>query len=140
MISSLNYAGLVIVVFLCFALYSVNYETQAARDRLAEVEREVADAGEHLRVLNAEWSLLNQPDRLERLAARFLDLEPISPVQLATLNTLPLPAALEVVPADLGGAGPERGEGQPISVAAAGDRVLLPISVNARKVEVIWQR
>jgi hypothetical protein len=39
-------------------------------------------------VLRAEWSLLNRPERIERLAKKFLKLEPAKPLQLVTVDTV----------------------------------------------------
>jgi hypothetical protein len=40
-------------------------------------------------VLDAEWSFLNQPQRLDQLAKRFLDLAPIATSQIGHLSQLP---------------------------------------------------
>ena len=39
-------------------------------------------------MLRAEWSLLNRPERIERLAAKYLKLAPAQPRQLITLDRL----------------------------------------------------
>jgi hypothetical protein len=41
-----------------------------------------------LAVLRAEWSLLNRPERIERLAQKYLKLAPIQPRQLVTLDSV----------------------------------------------------
>jgi hypothetical protein len=43
-------------------------------------------------VLLAEWSYLNRPDRLAGLAARHLDLSPMTPGQLGAMGMAALPA------------------------------------------------
>ena len=44
-------------------------------------------------VLHAEWQLLNRPDRLQAVADKHLDLQPMNIQQLARLADLPEPAA-----------------------------------------------
>ncbi len=39
-------------------------------------------------MLRAEWSLLNRPERIERLAKKYLKLAPAKPVQLLTIDTV----------------------------------------------------
>jgi hypothetical protein len=58
-------------------------------DQLVHIKHEIAANRDSIRVLNAEWSLLNQPSRLEQLAKRYLDLTPVSNDKLAHLDTVP---------------------------------------------------
>ena len=51
--------------------------------------RQIAVETDAIHVLGAEWSYLNRPDRLQVLAERYLDLTPIQPAQISTLQTLP---------------------------------------------------
>ena len=53
-------------------------------ERLARGGRE-RDA---IAVLRAEWSLLNRPERIERLAKKYLKLAPAKPLQLVTVDTV----------------------------------------------------
>jgi hypothetical protein len=39
-------------------------------------------------VLRAEWSLLNRPERIERLAKKYLKLAPAKPLQLVTVDSV----------------------------------------------------
>ena len=55
---------------------------------------------EAVQVLHAEWSYLNRPERLAALAARHLDLAPMTPRQIGSLDMMPpamtpLPVAQE---------------------------------------------
>ena len=49
--------------------YRVNYATQEAMGRLADLRQEIAAEREAIAVLNAEWAYLNRPDRLRALVA-----------------------------------------------------------------------
>lgn len=77
-----------------YGLYQLSYEMQAMERRLGELDRTLAADQEEIRVLGAEWAYLTRPESLQRLAARHLDLVPISPRQVvARLTDLPMRAA-----------------------------------------------
>jgi len=85
-----NALALVVTVLFSFGLYSLKHYTGVAADRVRILESKIAEQDEGLRILRAEWSHLNQADRLQTLAERYLDLEPLGPPQLAQLRDLPL--------------------------------------------------
>jgi hypothetical protein len=58
------------------------------QERLAAILHDAAREKETIRVLEAEWSYLNQPDRLEKLARQHLKLEPMRGRQFASLESL----------------------------------------------------
>lgn len=74
---------------LAFALFQLKYEVQTLEERLAGLRKEIAVENDAIRVLGAEWSYLNRPERLQALAERYLDLTPVQPAQISTLQTLP---------------------------------------------------
>jgi hypothetical protein len=86
-----------------YAMFQVKYEVMQLEDELAHVNHQITDGREQIRVLDAEWSFLNQPSRLAQLSKRFLDLAPISPEQIGHLSQLPrrspLPPAAAAAPA-----------------------------------------
>lgn len=72
------------------ALLLVSYQVKGLESELAELERAALTQQEKIHVLNAEWSFLNRPERLARLAKRYLDLAPVAPKQLITFSYEPL--------------------------------------------------
>ncbi len=72
-----------------FGLYHLKQEVQALEDNLFRLNRNILTEQEAIHVLRAEWSYINQPSRLQSLAARHLDLQPTKPAQIGTLATLP---------------------------------------------------
>lgn len=72
-----------------WAVYQMKYEVQRLDERLARVNRQILADQEAIQILKAEWSYLNQPARLQELASRFLQLEPVKARQMVTLANLP---------------------------------------------------
>ena len=65
----LNLSAIVLVVICATWAYRVNYATQEAMNRVADLESRSPREREALAVLNAEWAYLNRPDRLRALVA-----------------------------------------------------------------------
>lgn len=80
---------LVLAVGLALVLFSVKYEVRALERELAELNRVMAADRQAIRVLEAEWSHLNEPGRLRGLSERHLGLAPVAPAQVTTLGALP---------------------------------------------------
>jgi len=70
-------------------LFQVKYNVQAKEKELREIHRKTAESLESIRVLEAEWSYLNDPLRLADLARRHTDLIPMTPSQIGTFDKLP---------------------------------------------------
>jgi cell division protein FtsL len=80
-------ATLLVAAALSVVLFSVKYRVQALEHELNQVHRAIVAEKRAIHVLGAEWSYLNDPERLRRLATTHLGLGPISPDQLVTLET-----------------------------------------------------
>ncbi len=86
---------LVLAVLCGGMLFQTSQRVTDGRTQLAGIEAAVRKEDEHLRVLQAEWSYLNQPDRLEKLSNQYLHLAPLKGKQFAKV------ADLEQRPADV---------------------------------------
>lgn len=84
----LTLALLVGVVAMGYGVYQIKYEVQTLKERAAELEAEIAKEKAAIEVLRTEWAYLTRPTRLERLAQEHLDLAPLKPDQVVTLNNL----------------------------------------------------
>lgn len=85
------------------ALFMVKHEVQRREEQLAELHRQILSSQEAIHVLEAEWSYLNRPDRLEALVRRHLNLVPMDNQKIGLVELLPmrLPApGGDDVPAD----------------------------------------
>jgi hypothetical protein len=88
------------------ALFQVTYRVQVLEEELVRVNREILRERETLHVLRAEWSFLNEPGRLSKLARRHLEFAPLQATQMTDVDSLPfrLPKFL----ADLPGSADDR--------------------------------
>lgn len=93
------------------ALFSVKYQVQDLEQELVGLNRSIIEERKSIRVLKAEWSHLNNPERLDRLARRYLGMGQVRPAQMKTFDgfrDLQIETAsgdAEAMPARDGGAG-----------------------------------
>ena len=113
-------------------LYSEKHKTTLLDGRIRAVVADTDRIEDRTSMLRAEWALLNQPDRLQALAARFLpQLQPMAPTQFVPVAELdrhlpaegpPPDAAVPVVPA--AGVLLAAGSGAPAAVAGTAATVV----------------
>jgi hypothetical protein len=72
-----------------YAMFQVKYEVGLLEDRLTQLNHDIAASREETRVLDAEWSLLSDPQRLDRLNKTFLHLTPVATAQIGSLDQIP---------------------------------------------------
>jgi len=73
---------LALVAVTGFATFKVKYAVQDIEDQLNKVRRHTIAEQQEIHVLRAEWTALNQPERLADLNRRFLSLAAVAPKQL----------------------------------------------------------
>ncbi|MGM0561097.1 MAG: cell division protein FtsL [Pseudomonadota bacterium] len=71
------------------ALFQVKHEVQQKERRLEALNEQILRDQESIHILKAEWSYLNDPKRLARLAERHLDLKPMETAQVSQVAYLP---------------------------------------------------
>ena len=71
-----------------FAVYNLKGQVEEREKDLAKVHRAIEQEREAIEMLRAEWSYLNQPERLRRMGATKLDLAPVTTKQLASMERL----------------------------------------------------
>jgi hypothetical protein len=103
-----------LVALLGSLTFAVSYSVQALEEDLLRVRTQTAVEQREMRVLDAEWTYLTQPARLEELNERFLSLVPISTQQLsAAIADIPLRATEVAADAAPVGVAAEAGEKRP---------------------------
>ena len=83
-------AALVLTAAVAHGIYQLKYDVARLETELTRLDRDLMAEREAIGVLEAEWSYLNRPERLARLAARHLDLKPTAVHRLDGLERLPL--------------------------------------------------
>ncbi len=84
---------IVMVGAMASGLFQLKYAVQAREDELAGLNRALIASEQAVHVLHAEWSYLNRPDRIAGLAARHLDLSPMTPEQVGSTGMAAQPVA-----------------------------------------------
>ncbi len=84
---------LVLCSAVVIGLFIVKHRVQDLEDRLKALNAEILSDRDATQVLEAEWSYLNQPARLEALSRKLLGMEPPSAGQTLTLDELRLQTA-----------------------------------------------
>jgi cell division protein FtsL len=74
------------LVALAYVIYQAKYEARGLDEEIVTLNKQIEEERDGLAVLRAEWSLLNRPERIERLAKKYLKLEPTRPQQLVILD------------------------------------------------------
>ncbi|HER27062.1 MAG TPA: hypothetical protein ENI69_08130 [Rhodospirillales bacterium] len=73
---------------LSVALFTIKYRVQDLEQELTSLNKSIFQERQSLHVLKAEWSYLNNPQRLRDLAERYLGMVPLKSSQLATLQQI----------------------------------------------------
>jgi cell division protein FtsL len=119
MIRALNLGMLALTVMICFGLYRVTHAAQEREADLKKIERQISEEERAIGVLKAEWTHLAQPAKVQAMATRYLNLQPMKATQIAYLNEIPMRAAatlsdIEAIPfANRDGATPVYDENAP---------------------------
>jgi hypothetical protein len=123
---------LALVAVTGFATFKVKYAVQDIEDELNKVRRHTVAGQQEIHILRAEWTSLNQPERLADLNRRLLSLAALAPKQLQRkIEDIPLRPVPE--PAEpLIAAAPEPTMPQPAAadVPAPADTVM-PVAAAA---------
>lgn len=71
-------------------LFLVKHQVQETKAELHRVQAQVRADRSAIRVLEAEWTYLNDPARLSALAEKVLGLQPLRPQQVMAMADLPV--------------------------------------------------
>ena len=82
------------------SLLVVSHGVQSLERKIAQLDRQIAQEQETVRIFAAEWSFLNNPERLEILASKYLDLAPPTPEQLVSHVDAVQPAEALIIPVE----------------------------------------
>lgn len=96
-----TFSWMVILLIAAAGLYRVKYQVLALQSEITQLTQAIEQEREGLHVAAAEWAYLTQPERLQRLNAKYLKLQPMSPAQAGEEKDLAKlqPATIPIVPA-----------------------------------------
>lgn len=82
-------ASLIFFVVLGTVVSLIKYEVVFLKKKLSQIEQEKEECSDDLKVLRAEWSYLNNPERLKILCQKHLwQMKPIANSQIVLYNDL----------------------------------------------------
>ena len=88
MLKIINAMLVVMLMVSAYVLYSLEHSLRKNERQIVALKKEIRQEGENIKLLNAEWSYLIQPERLERLASEHLSLRQVRPYQLVRREEL----------------------------------------------------
>ena len=97
MLRMLNFLLIGLMLVGAGVVYDLKYEAERATSRVSKITRKIDAERDAIATLKAEWSLLNQPKRLQDLTQRYrsyLELDPLDPTQIGTLDDIPFKPAV----------------------------------------------
>jgi cell division protein FtsL len=95
------------LVALSLVMYDVKYDTREMEEKVASLRLGIRKERDSIAILRAEWSHLNSPERIERLARKHLGMAPVQGRQMMTFEQL---AATRGMTPGAGSGGPLAGE------------------------------
>lgn len=81
--------GLLMTILIGSGTYWISHQVETLQKRYASIQSDIFEEQENIHVLQAEWSYLNNPARIEKLAKQYLHLAPIKPMQMAGIDEVP---------------------------------------------------
>lgn len=77
-----HWLWIVLLIAASVTLYHTSYQVQQLEQRIAKAKAQQAAERENIHVLQTEWAALTAPMRLQRLADKYLPLEPVAIAQI----------------------------------------------------------
>jgi cell division protein FtsL len=95
MVKVFNAVLVVALLVSAFFLYSLEHSTRGLERQVAKLKAGITDQREAIKLLNAEWSSLIRPERLQKLAEEKLKLHTVTASQVVSIEELSakIPAA-----------------------------------------------
>lgn len=85
--------GLLLTGALVIAVYQVENKVQSMRSELKQLNAQIKQDKETIRVLHAEWAYLNRPDRIREMAGK-LGMDYVSAAQVKNIEDIPMRAVM----------------------------------------------
>jgi hypothetical protein len=92
MLRTLDVALIVIMIAAAAVTYRIKQHAEQKTVAIRELHHRIAEEKDSIKLLKAEWSLLTEPSRLQKLVDLYhseLDLDPVEPTQFGSFRDLP---------------------------------------------------
>lgn len=89
MVRILNLLAVMALIGSAIYAYSIKYETIYHAERIVKLKHEIKAEQDQIGMLRAEWAHLTRPERVQALADRLLDLQPVALTQIVSADALP---------------------------------------------------
>lgn len=83
------WAALTVLTAVIFATFIMKNRVQSLEKELAGINRSISEDIKTIHILKAEWSHLNNPERLRKLAQEHTNLNPVKAEQIISYASLP---------------------------------------------------
>ena len=93
MIRFLNILAIAALIGSAVYAYTIKYETIYRAEQINKMKHDIQAEHDAIGVLRAEWAHLARPERIQELATKYLDLQPLSLKQIVAASALPDKAA-----------------------------------------------
>ena len=78
-----------LTIFMAFGTFVMKNYVEDLEKELNQINAKINDDVKSIHILKAEWSHLNNPERLRNLASKHIDLEPVKAEQIVSYASLP---------------------------------------------------
>ncbi len=89
MIRILNVVAIAALVASAIYAYSIKYQTMFRAETVARLRAEIKTEQDRIGILRADWASLTRPERVQALADKLLDLQPLKLDQIVKVDALP---------------------------------------------------
>ena len=89
MIRILNVMAIAALVASAIYAYSIKYKTMFRAETVASLKAEIKSEQDRIGILRADWANLTRPERVQALADKLLDLQPLALSQIVKVDALP---------------------------------------------------
>jgi cell division protein FtsL len=89
MMRFINILVIAALIVAASTVYKIKFDSTLQAERAAKLHAELRKERNAIARLRAEWARLDTPSRIQRLADRYLTLQPVKPTQFDNFNDLP---------------------------------------------------
>lgn len=93
MIRILNLIAITALIGSAIYAYTIKYQTMYHAETIARLKNNIKKEKDQIGILRAEWAHLTRPERVQALADKLLDLQPLALNQIVKADAIPDKAA-----------------------------------------------